>query len=329
MTNKYTLFFILLSTLLNYGQTLSGKVIDTQTNSPLETVSIYFDNTTIGTTTNKNGEFSINYSDAIQSNLVISLLGYETVYISDYRTKNTISIFLKESISELDEVIIDADDGMARAEKLRWFRKEFLGTSAFGKSCKIQNENDLKFRYNKRTRTLIAWSKVPIVVNNKSLQYQVGFDIIDFEIVIGTWRAKSVIYAGTTFFKDLDPKQKRRTIKNRESAYQGSIQHFMRALYHKTFDEDGFTFGVKGFKVVPYDYFTIYDTDKLGYKTVTLKQKLDIYYKDQGSIIQTTVDAFKVDKYGNYAPIQDVLFGGNLGAQRLGELLPIDFKADE
>ncbi|MFP4844342.1 carboxypeptidase-like regulatory domain-containing protein [Winogradskyella sp. PE311] len=323
-----SLFFLVIS--LNYAQTLSGKVIDANTKQPLEVVTVYFDNTTIGTTTNEEGKFSIEYSAAIQSTLVISYLGYEKVFISDYRNINNITIELKESINALDEVVIDADDGMSRAEKLRWFRKEFLGKSENGKSCKIRNEKDIRIRYNKQKRTLIAWSKAPIIVKNRSLQYEISFDIIDFEIVIGKWNATSVIYSGTTFFKDLDESKKKRVLKKREDTYNGSVQHFIRALYNKNLEEEGYIFGKKGLKVNPYEFFNIYDTDKFGYKTVTLKEKLDIFYKDViESLIQTTGIEFKIDKYGNFSPVTDVLFGGNMGSQRIGDTLPSDYGLNE
>jgi len=326
MTSKLTFFFLVFSCLTGHAQTLTGRVIDAATKAPLETVSIYFDNTTIGTTTNQNGEFSIDYNDAVQSTLVISFLGFESVFISDYRNLSDIKVELKEAINELDEVIIDADDGMSRAKKLKWFRKEFLGRSEFGKSCKILNETDLRFRYNKRNRTLIAWSKKPILVKNKGLQYEISFDIVDFEIIIGNWNAKSVIYSGTTFFKDLDPKGKRKTLKNRASAYKGSVQHFMRALYTKNFEKEGYIFGVRGFLVMPFDFFSISKANDIGVKTVSLKKKLDIFYEDGSeSIIQTTGDSFMVDQFGNYEAIPNVLFGGYMGSQRIGDTLPLDY----
>jgi len=330
MTNKIISFFLFLAGITVNAQTFTGKISDATTNEPIESVSVYFDNTTVGTTTNEKGEFSIEYSDVVQSTLVISYLGYEKVFITDYRDKTTITILLKEAINELDAVVINTDDGMSRSEKLRWFRKEFLGSSRNAKSSKILNEKDLRFRYDKRTKTLMAWSNGPVIVKNKNLQYEISFDIIDFEIVMGNWNSASVVYTGTSFYKDLDEKGKNRTQKNREKAYKGSVQHFMRALYTKNLEKEGYIFGSRGFKVNPYDFFTIYNTDNLGYKTVALKQKLDVFYKDViASIIQTTTPEFRVDRYGNYDPITDVLFGGNMGSQRVGDALPLDFGLDK
>ncbi len=96
MAYKIYLVFLLLP-YLSFSQILKGKVLDAATNQPIETVAVYFDNTTIGTSTNEKGEFAITYTDAIQSTLVISYLGYEKVLISDYRTRNNIIIELVEA----------------------------------------------------------------------------------------------------------------------------------------------------------------------------------------------------------------------------------------
>lgn len=240
MINKcLSLICFLVAVWLN-AQTFSGKVIDGATNLPFEMVSVFFDNTTIGTTTNEKGEFSIDYNDAVQSTLIISFLGYEKVYISDYRSRNNITVTLKESADKLDEVVINADDGMSRKQKLKIFRKEFLGNSDFGKSCKILNEDVIYLRYNKADKTLTASSRSPILIKNGSLGYEISYDIVDFELVFKYLDTKtthytphSVVYTGTMFYKDiLLNNKKRRISKNRDKAYKGSRQHFMRALYN-------------------------------------------------------------------------------------------------
>ena len=328
ISNKLTFLFFLCSVSFVFAQTLTGKVVDATTKEPLETVSVYFDNTTIGTTTNERGEFSIDYTDAVQSVLVISYLGYEKVLISDYRDQSELNIELKESVNQLDAVVIDTDDGMSREIKLRWFRNEFLGKSENAKSCKILNEKDIKLKYNKREGVITAWSNKPVLVGNKNLQYEISFDIIDFEITLGSFNARSVVYLGTSFYKDLNDKNKKKIVNARAKTYKGSIQHFMRALYEKQLTEEGYIFGKEGYKVKPYDYFIISDTiDDFGTKTVRLKEnRLDIFYNDVvESVIQVSVEKFNVDKYGNYNPIPNVLFGGNMGKQRLADSLPLDY----
>lgn len=319
--------------LICISQTFKGRIIDKITQQPIETVAVYFDNTTIGTTTNENGEFAISYTDALQSTLVISYLGYEKVLISDYRTKNNSTIELVEAGVALNEVYIESDDGLTRRQKLRLFRKEFLGASKFGRSCKILNEADLFLKYDKKSKALYASSNAPIRVINKGLQYEIAFDLVDFEVNFryveaetNVFSVNSVTYSGTSFYKELEGFERRKIIKNREVAYKGSVQHFIRALYNKLLEEEGYLFGIEGFKVNPYDFLTIYATDTYEHKTVILKEKLGVFYDgDKDSVIQTTVTQFYVDKYGNYMPIGGLLFGGDMGDQRVGDMLPLDY----
>ena len=81
MISRISLIAFLLP-LFCISQTFKGRIIDKVTQLPIETVAVYFDNTTIGTTSKENGEFSITYLDAVQSTLVISYLGYEKVFIT-------------------------------------------------------------------------------------------------------------------------------------------------------------------------------------------------------------------------------------------------------
>jgi len=326
-------FLTLFSPLFCISQTFTGKVIDKVTQKPIETVSVYFDNTTIGTTTNENGEFSITYTDAVQSTLVISYLGYEKVFISNYRSVNNQNIELTEATSALDEVYIEYDDGLTRRQKLRLFRREFLGTSKFAKSCKILNEDDLILKYDKRSKSLYASAKVPVIVSNKALQYEVAFDIVDFEVNFRYVNVKtreftvnSVTYFGTSFYKNLDDFNTKKTIKNRKLAYSGSVQHFIRSLYNKTLREEGYWIYYGSFRVEEWDYFKVEDVVDSDFKKVKLKDKVTILYdKEIQSELQLEVDEFYVDTYGNYTPIIGVYFSGALGNQRVGDTLPLDY----
>ncbi|APY08259.1 hypothetical protein BWZ20_08085 [Winogradskyella sp. J14-2] len=326
----------LLFPVICFSQTLKGKVIDAANNKPLETVAVYFDNTTIGTTTDVQGNFSIDYSDAIQSPLVVSYLGYKKVVIEDYRTTNDIVIKLKPTDISLDEVFIDFDDGLTRKQKLRLFRKEFLGTSKYAKSCKILNENDIVLRYDKRNKTLYANAEVPVLIKNNALQYQISFDMIDFEakyryadLETQDFALERVAYAGTSYYKNLDKADKKRVQRIRENVYKGSVQHFMRALYHKKLREKGYEIYYKGFRVAEYKYFKITAKPNTDFKKVSLKQKVSILYdRKEQSDIEVYVDSFLVDAYGNYSAIKGVYFNGAMGSQRMGDTLPLDYGLD-
>ncbi|WP_181897614.1 carboxypeptidase-like regulatory domain-containing protein [Winogradskyella eximia] len=330
--NKASIIAFILP-LFCFSQTFTGRVLDRLTQQPIETVSVYFDNTTIGTTTNDKGEFSISYTDAVQSTLVISYLGYNKVLISDFRSKNNVVIELVEADNALDEVYLEYDDGLTRRQKLRLFRKEFLGNSKFGKSCKILNENDLILKYDKHKKDLYASCKVPLKVLNKSLQYEISYDLIDFEVNFKYANLKtreftvnSVVYFGTSFYKELENFKKNKSIKNREQAYSGSVQHFMRSLYNKNLKDEGYLVFYDGFIVNEWSYFTVEAVENTDFKKVSLKENVSILYdKDFQSELQLEIDEFFIDTYGNYAPIIGVYFSGVMGNQRVGDTLPLDY----
>ncbi|WP_179375311.1 carboxypeptidase-like regulatory domain-containing protein [Winogradskyella wichelsiae] len=324
-----TLFFPFLC----FAQTLTGRVIDKITEQPIETVSVYFNNTTIGTITNSDGEFSISYTDAIQSVLVISYLGYEKVLISDYRNSNEVLLELVEENNALDEVYLNYDDGLTRRQKLRLFRKEFLGASKFGRSCKILNEDDLILKYDKHNKALYASTSLPIKVLNTKLQYEITYDLLDFEIIFRyadltglEFTINSVTYFGTSFYKDLDT-TKNKTLKHRNKAYKGSVQHFIKSLYNKNLKEQGYWIFHDKFIVDEWSFFTVEEvTENQDFKKITLKEKVSILFdKEYQSAIQLKIPEFYVDAFGNYTPIVGVYFSGDMGNQRVGDTLPLDY----
>ncbi|WP_179348600.1 carboxypeptidase-like regulatory domain-containing protein [Winogradskyella pacifica] len=334
-TNKiYILIFLL--PFFCVSQTLTGRVIDKITQQPVETVSVYFNNTTIGTTTNSNGEFSIDYTDAVQSTLVISYLGFEKVLISDYRSQSNISVELVEADNALEEVHLEYDDGLTRRQKLRLFRKEFLGTSKFGESCKILNEDDLILKYDKHNKALYASASVPLRILNKTLQYEIAYDLMDFEIIFRyadltglEFTINSVTYFGTSFYKGFDTVNKR-ILKHRNRAYKGSVQHFMKSLYNKNLKEQGYWVFHDKFRVDEWSFFTVEATENQDFKKITLKEKVSILFdKEHQSIIQLEIPEFYVDTYGNYTPVIGVYFSGAMGSQRIGDTLPLDFELGE
>lgn len=337
MTSKFVVFALLFVVFSTYSQSLSGKVIDSKTGQPIVTASVYFDNSTVGTTTDDNGEFSIDYSEAIQSTLVISFLGYQTVYIADYRERRTISVGLTAAKNQLDEVYIAYDDGLTRRQKLNLFKKELLGTTRFGKSCKILNEDDIYLRYLKTDKTLVASSNSPIVIYNRALNYEIQYDLNDFELqftyanpATNEFTFKSGYFFGTIFFRDLSKTDQRKsTLRKREKAFKGSIQHFMRALYNENLKSQDYTIFKKGFVIDPKDVFEVQAADSTGgQKRVKLKSRISILYKkDRQSdlYLAPDVEEFLVDAYGNYIPIIGVYFTGYMNQLRVGDMLPSDY----
>ena len=337
-TIEYILFLILIFPFFTNAQTITGVIIDAKTKQPIETVNVFFDNTTVGTTTNSKGEFSITYTDKIRTTLVISYLGYEKQYFNNYRELTYLSISLEEDLSLLDEVVINANDGLTRKQKLRLFRQEFLGQTANGKSCKILNEDALILRYDKPKKTLTVSSIEPLIIKNKNLRYNTTFDIIDFQILFryangktNEFNVNQVTYEGTTFYKNIEGSERKKISKRREKSYLGSTQHFLRALYSGSLKKEGFQFYYKGMVIPENKYVRVSEIKNSDFKKVEIIGKIGIVFKGniKSGIQLFNTDHFEIDQYGNYSPIQGVMFSGAISEKRVGDLLPFDFELNK
>ena len=315
-----------------YAQTISGIVLDQNTNQPIESVAVYFDNTTIGTSTNDKGEFSISYFEHITSPLIFSYLGYKKISLSEYTLNKYYKVLLIEDINTLDEVVINTNDGMPYEIKLKQFKKQFLGFSDNAKSCEILNENDLVLTFNKQTNELSAKAIQPILIKNKNLSYIVTFEIKDFiisyhyvDIEKKQFGIKSVIYSGTSFYKPIENEPSKSIKRKRDKAYEGSVLHFMRALSKEQLEDEGYYITKGQFKANPNEFFTVSSIENSKTVKVNLINRAQIFFKKRQSVMECKNNVFYIDQYGNHSPIKDVLFGGDMGNQRVGDALPFDY----
>ena len=105
MRKQISLFIFLLFTVYSFGQsiTVKGVITDESTGDPLPGVNIIVKNSSVGTQTDFDGNYSIpNVSTGAV--LVYSFVGYQTIEITVKET--TINVVLKEDSQQLDEVVI-------------------------------------------------------------------------------------------------------------------------------------------------------------------------------------------------------------------------------
>ncbi|MEL6812058.1 MAG: carboxypeptidase-like regulatory domain-containing protein [Bacteroidota bacterium] len=104
-------FCLGLFSLHSYAQTeIKGKVADFSTFMPIESASVYIENSTIGTVSNIDGKFVLLVPREYSSDtLTISSIGYKSfkTAIKDYDPSE--DIYLEEDIASLDEVILVAE----------------------------------------------------------------------------------------------------------------------------------------------------------------------------------------------------------------------------
>ena len=95
--NKFS-FLLFLS--ISFSAQTKGIVVD-ESGKPIPYVNIWVENENIGTTSEENGEFSINSPKS--KNLVFSILGFEKRIINELEVANVV---LKATSFQLDEVIV-------------------------------------------------------------------------------------------------------------------------------------------------------------------------------------------------------------------------------
>lgn len=125
---KIILVFLVFSLSFSFvqAQVLKGIVTSQETSSPLESVEVYFNNTTIGVLTNVKGEFEIPYNKNLKTPLIVSYLGYEKFYLQSYKPGIVYNIELEEEVSSLEEVVIYSKDKWTRKAKLKYFKDQFF-----------------------------------------------------------------------------------------------------------------------------------------------------------------------------------------------------------
>lgn len=105
------IFPILLFYFSTVSQTeLKNKIVDFGTLMPIESASIYVQNTTIGTVSNADGKFVLMVPEQfINDTLVISSIGFKSFKTLVGEFDNTQEIYLEEDIASLDEILLVAE----------------------------------------------------------------------------------------------------------------------------------------------------------------------------------------------------------------------------
>ncbi len=219
---------------------ITGKVTDADGN-PLELANVYLANTFIGTSTDKDGLYSINNVPTGSHTLVVSTVGYE---IEQKKLRYTepvldkLNFSLKEKTGQQPEVVVTAVSPKRWKKNFDIFRKTFLGESKNAKDTEILNPDVLNFEFDDTKDILTASADDALIIRNGSLGYQIKYVLTDF---IRT--ENNTVYRGYPSFEKLEPeneKQEKQWRENRERTYEGSLKHFLRSLVNSKTKKSGF-----------------------------------------------------------------------------------------
>lgn len=335
----YFTLFVFFTFHIGMAQTIQGNVFD-ENEVPLEGVSVYFDGTTLGTSTNLEGFFELKSLALPNSILVISFIGYETVYLNSIQS--SLEIKLKPSAISLNEVLLEPIP-FTRKEMLQVFREQFLGQTKGGKKCTILNEDAIQFSYSSKDFKLSAYAEEILKINNAYLGYHVDFNLMDFTVLFNKRTLdqrymKGSFFSGTSFFKET-AKQKNTFDKNRKKSYLGSSKHFFKNLIDNNWGKKEFILYEGSMPTDPKMHFEVTNEGNLKKISIfmqpiivetkakpTFYKRFQLLYNnnEQSSVIFRT-SFFYVDDFGNNTNIDKIDFTGEIAKRRVGEMLPTNY----
>lgn len=335
---KITIIVLLLAFFSSaYCQTFKGTVYDRATDSTISFAVIYISGTSIGTYSDKHGNFELDISRNRSGPITISMVGYYSVTLSEHSRNEMNKIYLSTKINELNEVVIKGKKG-GWETYLKIFKRQFLGESVNASKCDILNEKDLRF-FNIYDTTLSASSSTPLLIYNKALGYTLTYYLDKFIYTCQKDEKhifnETCLILGNYLFKDviltLSESEKGAVERRRRSAYLGSRMHFFRLLYSGNLHRKGRSVTSLAESVNTPAVFLIYANSNSfvikkdsnsGY--LKFKGVFSVKYRGIDSKINVKKDSVYFEKYGFYDPF-GVDFSGDMSDRRIGDLLPFEY----
>ncbi len=347
--NKTTTAFFLLVLFMNFYRpvlaiagSITGKIIEKESRSPLEFVNVFLANTTRGTTTDEKGVYAIRNVPPGIYQLVISRIGYRVETVQVRMAGPVVKRYdfeLRRTVIAGEQVTIEAPDDPEWRQNFKKFRTLFIGESSNANRCRITNPYHLDFTPDS-AGYFIARSSKPLLIENNALGYDIRIILNLFR-----WGIHGGIYAYYPYFTEKQPKNNRQAHRwrnMRKKTYRGSLRHFLSELavrnttgYAFPFDlyhavRTGSTIDVKHDQPLVVESLLISEQDPAigsvrfyygaGFLAVRDREGGEMSY------IRFLKGYLDFDRYGNILNARDFEVSGHWGTQRLADTLPNDYR---
>lgn len=312
------------------GQVIRGTVIDSQTDDAVSFASVFFSGTIVGTVADENGEFELDISRHATLPLSVSAIGYSSVSLEGISTSEPLLVYLTPMVYDIPAIDISGRSlERERMANLQNFRNQFLGMTSYAGRCEILNEEDITFNYGSESDTLKAVALKPLQIHNKALGYIITFYLENFEYCRGS---RNVIYTGKFIFTDDGSGRISGSFNEirRNNVYGGSIMHFFRSLWADDLEAQGFSVLDQAGNSLSYQDIVIIEE---GQKYLVCPENLIISYfgysgtgrvRNTRSFLRLLKDRVSFQECGYFDPVA-IILGGDMGRQRVGDMLPIGF----
>lgn len=309
----------------SYGQTIKGTVFDNKTKEAIYSASVYINGSSAGTLSDQNGNFKLDISKYRSMPLTVSAIGYYSGTFKDFSAGKPLLIFLIPKTFELDEVVVKARSHLLeRKGNLTIFRNEFLGTTSNSLQCKIDNEDDIRFKYSTDRDTIKAYTTKPLQIDNKALGYKITYFLDLFEYC---QQSKSFFFSGNIIFNEdsiTDKARKQYLDRKRKEAYLGSRLHFFRSLWINDLNGNGFTVRNTAGDEIGYNKYVYKKDNHTKYLNYHTRLCISYYSKQPTSFINLKKDTVFFDATGYFDPLL-LSWDGEMAKQRIADLLPFEY----
>ena len=265
---------------------VTGAILDSASREPLVKASVFCQNTTLGTITDKQGEFSLSLKSG-GYDLIFTYTGYQTQTVR-ITENNKIEILMVKEDKSMGEVVIksssEVPDGWVKYGE--FFVQHFMGSTPNAAQAVLTNPEVLKFYFYKRSNRLKVLATDALQIANNALGYNLRYQLDSF---VYHYNTNINSYRGYCLYTEMegDDSLKKKWSDNRAKAYEGSKLHFMRSYYDSTLLEDGWIVDVldekndKKFNKVKNVY------DSLYYGALDSTMQIEIYFPRKISVTYT------------------------------------------
>jgi TonB-dependent SusC/RagA subfamily outer membrane receptor len=339
---------------------LRGKVLDSKTSEALPFAHIFVNLTTLGTTSDAQGNYVLKNLPAGVHEVVFSFIGY-----TSYQTKvtakagesNTLDIRLVPLETQLETVVVSGTRDKEWEKQLKKFEKIFIGSTRSAAATKIKNPWALEFKESEvnHVNLFTATASQPIEIENNALGYRIEYHLKTFATT-----ASGYNIAGQVRFEELNPQDARQAklwSDNRNDAYYGSLRHLLTAIVTDRVAEEGFYIYVdkSGYENTPYrssnfksqidktiELYSTKNTVVAGKGTaewtIPVKQRWEVHYtrartntKTYSDVdypvswIQVNGGSIRTTPAGIVLNPVNVVLSGAMNEARLAEMLPYNY----
>lgn len=205
------LLLSLLFPIWSMGQSavVTGRIVDAETGTAIEGVSVYLMHSLLGSATNSEGRYAIEGIQEGAHTLTISMIGYRSVQYDLQVTSETSLLQIDEhlvpEIYELDALDVTAERPRKWRRQFETFNQLFLGTMPYEEAAQLLNPYVLDFR--EKQGILTASSHELLVVENQGIGYRILFQLMGFE-----WNRQADIleFTGAGYFELMEPENERK-----------------------------------------------------------------------------------------------------------------------